>query len=455
MDYLADFIAKYRNRTARSRTLSEQNRALAEPLQPVGFHSSMKEICYPIAATAFASGRFRDVDENDYVDFCMGLGSNLFGHNPAFVKAALIEQIERGYSVGPQAELASQLASLLVELTGMERVAFGCTGTEAVMVAVRLARTVTLRDRIALFSGSYHGQNDETLVRSGFEDDPFHGIPLTPGVPRHIARDALVLPYASAESLEIISMHRDELAAVLVEGGQPHRPEREHRTFFHRLRELTHETDIAFICDEMMTGFRLAPGGAQEYYGVRADIATYGKVIGGGMPLSVVAGKARFLNAIDGGPWSFGDASGPSALTTYVASTFSKHPLSLAAARATAIQLRDAGAGLQKGLNEQTRILVDRLNCCLAELETSLRFTACGSFFAPQPPFDESSTLIRLLHYHLASSGVFLWGVSGFLSTAHTPQDLDCLCDALRLSMLSLRDAGFAVDRSDPGLERS
>ena len=246
--------------------------------------------------------------------------------------------------IGPTSPLSGEVAALLCELTGMERAAFCNTGSEAMTGALRIARTVTGRSRIVYFRESYHGIADEVLGRP----TPNGAMPVAPGIPPEAVANALILEYGDPRSLEIIAAHANEIAAVLVEPVQSRRPGFQPREFLHELRALTARQGIALIFDEVITGFRCALGGAQEYFGVKADIATYGKVIGGGLPIGAIAGRAGFMDAFDGGHWSFGDGSFPEAAVTFFAGTFVRHPLALAAARAVLTHLKQNGNALQQ-----------------------------------------------------------------------------------------------------------
>ncbi len=266
-------------------------------------------------------------------------------------EAALVrlgeEQLRVGTHLGPQSALAGQVAELISELTGVERVTFCNSGTEAVMSALRVARSVTGRSLVAFFTGSYHGAFDGVLARSGMSKGVRRAVAMAPGVMAGMIEDALVLDYGSAESLEIIDARRHELAAVLVEPVQSRRPDFQPCAYLQELRRMTQAGGAALIFDEVVTGFRIHPGGCQAVFDVRADMVTYGKVIGGGMPIGVIAGKAAYLDAIDGGTWRFGDASYPSAAKTFFAGTFCKHPLAMAAARAVSRPGRRWGARLR------------------------------------------------------------------------------------------------------------
>jgi glutamate-1-semialdehyde aminotransferase len=208
-------------------------------------------------------------------------------------------------------------------MVGMERVAFCNTGSEAVTAAIRVARTVSGRDTIAVFAGAYHGIFDEVLVR------PAGGrsMPIAPGIPLDMYHNVVVLEYGSPAALEYLHEHGADLAAVLVEPVQSRRPELQPREFLHEVRRLTEASDTALVFDEVVTGFRTHPGGAQAIFGVRADLATYGKVIGGGLPIGLVAGRREYMDALDGGGWEYGDDSMPEVGVTFFAGTFVRHPL--------------------------------------------------------------------------------------------------------------------------------
>jgi glutamate-1-semialdehyde aminotransferase len=232
----------------------------------------------------------------------MGFGLNLFGHSPAFVTEAVAEQLRKGVEIGPQSPIAGEVARLISEFTGMDRVTFCNTGSEAVMAAIRLARTVTGRDTVALFSGAYHGTFDEVLVRGVRSGAVHKSFPISPGIPSPHVENVLVLEYGTDESLQILKSRMGELAAVLVEPVQSRHPDLQPREFLRSLRALTEQAGTALIFDEVITGFRVHPGGTQAMFGIQADLATYGKVLGGGLPLGVVAGKRAFMDALaDGG----------------------------------------------------------------------------------------------------------------------------------------------------------
>jgi glutamate-1-semialdehyde aminotransferase len=186
---------------------------------------------YPIVGERSAGSRVWDIDGNSYVDLAMGFGVNLFGHAPDFVTAAVAEQLARGIQIGPQSNLAGEVAEGIAALTGMERVTFSNTGTEAVMTALRVARAVTGRPKVALFAGSYHGSFDGVLVRPGSAHGAAGALPLAPGVPPRLVEDLLVLPYGEETALELLRTAGRELAAVLVEPVQSRRPDFQPQAF--------------------------------------------------------------------------------------------------------------------------------------------------------------------------------------------------------------------------------
>jgi len=440
--HLSELVARFTGRTATSKLLARQYRpVLADSRAVVGFRLSIKEMLYPIVGAGADGARLRDVDGNEYVDITMGFGVHLFGHRPSFVTTALEQQLRRGIEMGPRPALAGEVAALVCELTGMERATFCNSGTEAVMTALRLARARTGRTKVAIFAGSYHGHSDGTLARAQGGD--CLSAPLAPGIPPRVAEDVLVLEYGSPRALELLQAHANELAAVLVEPVQSRHPELQPREFLHELRAWTQATGVVLIFDEMVTGFRVHPGGAQAWFGIAADLVTYGKIAGGGLPIGIVAGRAPFMDAIDGGLWEYGDASYPPAETTYFGGTFCQHPLAMASARAVLAHLKERGPSLQAELNERTSRLAATLNEHFAREEMPLRVAHFGSLFR----FNYTGNM-DLLFYHLLTKGVYVWEWRNcFLSTAHTDQDIDHIVRAVVESAAEMRAGGFIPDK--------
>jgi glutamate-1-semialdehyde 2,1-aminomutase len=474
-EYLKKFIQRYTQKTATSKTIAQQHRPIMADKTSIGlgFIPELKELCYPITIERSAGSRLWDIDGNEYIDILMGLGINLCGHNPPFVQNAIAQQLQQGMHIGVQNAIAGEVAQLICDLTGMERVTFSNTGTEAVMTAVRIARTATKRPKIAIFTNSYHGHFDAVLTRATMAEyakkaarrvvaskvksggwlgkllaaniNP-KAVPAAPGIPNSAAADVLILEYGNTRSLDIIRKHRHELAAVLVEPVQSRFPELQPREFLQQLRQITQQLGIVLIFDEMVTGFRIHPGGAQAWFGIQADIVTYSKIIGGGLPLSVIAGKSSLMDYIDGGKWSFGDDSQPPVKTTFFAGTFCKHPLSLAAARAILHHLKNEGMVLYEQLNQRTSKLVNELNIEMQNQGLAIEFTNFGSFFAiSTSKSDIPLMFMNLLSYHLLEKGIHLrqGDKGGFLSTAHTDDEIQSIKQAWVGSIEELRKGGF------------
>jgi len=445
--HLEELTARYTRRTRRSKEAAAAHRpVLADSRAASNFRLSVKEMFYPVTGARSLGARLWDIDGNEYVDLTMGFGVHLFGHGAPFLTAAIEEQLREGIQLGPRAALAGEVAERIAALTGCERAAFCNSGTEAVTVAVRLARAATGRTRIALFADSYHGHSDLTQARARAGAEAPWGVPAVPGVPEATAADVLVLDYADPRALEILAAHGRDLAAVLVEPVQGRRPDLQPRELLHRLRAWTAEAGVPLIFDEMVTGFRVHPAGAQGWLGVRADLAAYGKVLGGGLPIGVVAGKAEYLDRIDGGAWRYGDRSFPAVEATLYGGTYCQHPLALAAARAVLRRLEEQGPALQEQLNRRTEDFAAALDAVFAERGAPVRVARFGSLFR-----FTAATNQDLFYYHLLDKGVFVSERRQcFLSTAHTDEDLEHVLRAVRESVEALQDGGFLPEASAP-----
>lgn len=437
-------------RTPKSKADAQTHRAyFADWISTLNFTLSTKEFTYPLVAERSKGARFWDIDGNEYIDTAMGYGTCLFGHNPDFIKEPMQAQLEKGIELGPQSAIAGEVSGLLKDLTGCERVAFANTGTEAIMVAIRLARTVTKRKKIVRFVTSFHGSFDGVLADMGE-----HGSqPMTAGVIDSMIEDTIVLQYATDKSLKEIAEQAGDIAAVLVEPVQSRKPGLQPKEYLQQLRALTEQSGIALIFDEMVTGFRCHPGGAQHHFDVRADLVTYGKIVGGGMPIGVIAGHTRYMDAIDGGFWQFGDASAPSAETTFFAGTFCKHPLTMTAAKAVLQRIKTEGTGLQEGINAMTSALVNRLNDYFEKMHVPIAMESFASMYrfesgvaADMPRHSlEMNLFFRLMQL----KGIFVWERrTCFFSEAHTQQDSDQIFNAVAWATEQLRAGGFSFRKA-------
>ena len=438
------FMRRYVERTRKSKDYTTRHRPhLADPRVVNGFRPMTKELTYQIVVERSKGSRLWDIDGNEYVDVLNGFGMNLFGWQPDFVQDAVRRQLDAGYEIGPQHPLAGEVAALVCELTGFDRAGLCNTGSEAVMAAVRIARTVTGRNTLVLFTGSYHGTFDEVLVRAG---RGARGLPAAPGIMADVFDDVRVLDYGTPEALAFIREHADELAAVLVEPVQSRRPDFQPVDFLKEVRAITRRSGTCFIFDEVITGFRAHLGGTQALFGVRADLACYGKVIGGGFPVGVVAGTREYMDALDGGAWAFGDDSTPTVGVTYFAGTFVRHPLALAAAKASLDHLKAQGPRLQESLGERTAAMADELSAFCREVGAPIEIRRFSSLW--RVSWLEDHPLQDLLFAMMRSRGVhILDNFPCFLTTAHSEADVQLIVTAFKDSLRELQESDFLPRR--------
>ena len=438
--WLDAFTARYNARTGRSKAFSQKYRKrMADPRVVTGFNPLWKDLVYPIVVERSKGARLWDLDGNEYVDLLSCFGANLQGYQPEHLLKAMVEQLQAGIEVGPQHPLAAEVAELISEFTGMERVAFCNTGSEAVMGAMRTARTVTGRKTIAIFTNSYHGIFDEVVVRGTKQ---LRSLSAAPGILANAVENILVLDYASEASLAVLRERGHELAAIMIEPVQNRLPTLQPREFVHALRKIADDAGCALIFDEVITGFRIAPGGAQEFYGVRADIATYGKVIGGGLPFAAIAGASKWLDALDGGHWQYGDESSPEVGVTYFAGTFVRHPLALAAARASLLHLKAGGRELYERLNSRTQGLVERLNTAFSVRGAPVKAVHFASSW--RLSWDERQRHVSLFYYLARFHGLHLYEQFGhFVTEAIGAAEADLIFEVFTRSLDELMAQGF------------
>ena len=438
--FLQQLTERYNQKTSRSKAYAQAHRAqMADPRVVSGFRPLTKELVYPLVVNRSKGSRLWDIDGNEYIDALNGFGSNMFGYQPDLIKDVLHQQIEDGFEVGPQHELAGEVSQLICELTGADRAALCSTGSEAVLGTMRIARTVTGRSLIVAFSGSYHGIVDEVLVRG---TKKLKSYPAAPGIMPESVQNMLILDYGTDESLRIIRERAHELAAVLVEPVQSRRPEFAPIEFLKQVRAITAESGTALIFDEVITGFRMHPGGAQALFGIKADLASYGKVVGAGLPIGVIAGKRAFMDALDGGFWQYGDASVPEIGVTYFAGTFVRHPLALAAAKASLNYMKEVGPGLQQALTRKTKRLADELNKILINAGLPLFVAQFGSLWKIK--FKEDIQYGELLFTLMREKGIHIWdGFPCFMTEAHTESEIDTIIRRFGESIDELGEANF------------
>ena len=438
--WINEKLTAYQTKFASSKRYSQEHRKhLADPRTVSGFNPEWKEIIFPLVTNKSKGSKIWDLDGNKLIDTSNGFGPILFGHSPDFVTEAVKKQIDEGIETGPQSPLAGEVARLFCELTGNERCSFASTGSEAVIGAVRLARTVTGRDKVVMFEGSYHGIFDEVVNRPGRN---YQALPAAPGIPREMTSNMLILPWGDQQSLEIIKEKGPELAAVLVEPVQSRHPDFHSAEYLKKIREITEQCGTAMILDEVVTGFRTHPGGIRKLFAIDADLATYGKVVGGGYPIGLIGGKAKFMDALDGGYWQYGDNSIPEFGVTFFAGTFVRHPVALAAAKAVLEKLKEDGGKLHKQLEENTAQLAGDASSFIKHLNCEVKFEHFTSIFYFAAP--------ATAHWgHLLFTLMTLEGIHtqqfrpNFLTTAHSSEDIAAILSAFKNSLAQLVAQGL------------
>ncbi len=441
--FAKDLATRYSERSPKSKAYVQKYRhVLADPRTAAGFRAEWKELVYPVVSDRSKGAQIWDIDGNEYVDLVNGFGQTAFGHSPDFVIEAVSEQMERGFAIGPQTDLVGPVAERFANFVGHQRATFCNTGSEAVMAAMRLARTVTGRERIVVFGNDYHGQFDEVLVKGRGGRGAPSALPIAPGIPRSSLSNVVVLPYDDPNSLEWIKDNIDTLAGVLVEPVQSRHPDLRPREFVRSLRDITQTGGAALIIDEVVTGFRVGPRGMQGIWDIQPDMATYGKVIGGGMPIGMLAGSARFMDALDGGMWQFGDDSVPEAMPTFFAGTFVRHPLVVAAVSATLDHLEDHGEELWTDTANRTAEAVAKMNGILSDRGLPSMLETYSSWFVPQVTnYDPNAALLFPL---MRQGGVHVQiGYPWIFTTAHKAADYQKVIDVFEQSVDALQSVGI------------
>ncbi len=306
-----------------------------------------------------ASGCFiEDIDGRQYIDMALGGGTAILGHAGACVTDRIISRIKSGAIYAVPNPIAHQYGEVLHEaMPWFSHFAFCSTGSEATMRAVRIARAFNGRRKIGLFSGGWHGSHDMVLVEedySGPEAEP-RMVLKSAGTPEEIKDLIVFLPYNHPDAFELIRKNRSELAMIMIEPSQGSNPRDDVVQFLRDLRKVTEETDILLCFDEIITGGRLALGGAQELYGIHADLATYGKVLGGGLPIGIVGGREEVMRVIR-------PSAAENRTPVFLGGTFSANPLSVAAGMEVMRYLRENEAVIYPCLNENGALLKNGVN---------------------------------------------------------------------------------------------
>ena len=381
----------------------------------------------PLFMSKGSGSKMYDVDDNEYIDYIGGWGPHLFGHNPHFIKEALLKAVEKGTSFGAPTEIEIKMAKLILELVpSIEMVRMVNSGTEATMSAVRAARGYTGKDKIIKFEGCYHGHGDFFLIKAGSGALTF-GVLTSPGVTKGNAADTLVADFNNIESVKkLVKQNKNEIATIIIEAVVGNMGTvRAKDSFTQELRTICDEEKIVLIFDEVMTGFRLAQGGAQEILGVKPDLSTFGKIIGGGLPVGAYGGNKEIMEMVS--------PSGP----VYQAGTLSGNPLAMNAGYAALIYIKEHPEVYQT-LEEKSAYLENGIKDGIKSVGKNFQFNRIGSmmtFFFTEEKVTDFSTAVKSdtklygKYFHeMLNRGIYLPPAqfeAMFVSIAHTKADLD------------------------------
>lgn len=416
---------------------SEQAFAQAQPLMPGGVSSPVRAFKGVGGSPLFidsASGPYVfDIDGNRYIDYVGSYGPAILGHAPAAVVQAVQRVAEKGFSFGAPTQLESQLAKMVIDaVPSVEKVRFVNSGTEAALSAARLARAFTKREKLIKFAGCYHGHADAFLAKAGSGVTTL-GLPDSPGVPQPVAANTLTATFNDVASVaELLEANKKQVAAILVEpvaGNMGCIPPV--AGFLEGLRQLADEHGALLVFDEVMTGFRVAYGGAQSLYNVQPDITCFGKVIGGGLPVGAYGGRGDIMAMVA--------PEGP----MYQAGTLSGNPLAMTAGIETLKQLQQPG--VYDRLTSTAQTLADGINEVFTQAGQPIATTAVGGMLGfymvngPVTNFEDACQVNRdaftQLFWRLLENGVYLAPSpfeAMFVSLAHSPEVISSTINAFQ-----------------------
>jgi glutamate-1-semialdehyde 2,1-aminomutase len=439
MSAAADMVTKSREyliaHTPRSRAAAQ---SAAETL-PVEIAGTV-EMPYTVYIESAQGARVTDIDGNSYIDLTMGFGPHILGHSPAVVRDALARQLGRCWHTGIHNAMQERLARLIVEASPCaDSVMFCNSGTEATMYAIRAARGFTGKPRIAVFEGCYHGAHDYAVVggdRRSPRSEPGAWV-RGKGIPPGVADTVMVLPYRDQHAYELIERHRDELALVMIEPVQSSNPRLDNREFLAGLAEACRKNGVLLMFDEVISGFRIAYGGCQELYGLAPDLATYGKIVGGGIPVGAVAGRRDVMKMF---------TMQGSSNCVFSGGTFSGNPLTMAGGIAAVEYLRDHQQEVYPYLKAQSDRLAAAINLYCRDRGWPVQMlNAASQFFVVFTPgriessrdiTAEFGAAAHAWDLHLLRHGVIVPGIhQAFISTAHTPADVDQVIAAIKRAL--------------------
>ncbi len=418
--------------TEKSRKLFEE----AKKLLPGGVSSPVRAIKpYPFYTKRANGSKIIDIDGNEYIDYVMGYGPLLLGHNHPAIRDAVIKQLSDGWLYGTPTELEVALAKEIIKLyASIDMVRFVSTGTEATMGALRAARGFTGKNKFIKIEGGFHGAHDAALVKAGSGATTL-GTPDSAGVPKDFTKNTLQVPYNDIDAMTTaIEAYKDDVAAVIIEPVLGNiGPILPREGYLKEVRAVTHENDVVLIFDEVITGFRLAMGGAQEYYGVTPDMTTLGKILGGGFHIGVIGGKREIMENIS------------PAGAVYQAGTFNGSPVSMAAGLSVISTLK------KEKVHEKVNNAGDSMRAALldaiSDLGLDYSVSGIGSMFKVffgDMPYNYQDALkcdkekFNAFFKKMLADGIFLppsQYETNFLSLAHSQDDIDKTIEAYRRNL--------------------
>ncbi|MEA1998284.1 MAG: glutamate-1-semialdehyde 2,1-aminomutase [Euryarchaeota archaeon] len=421
---------------------SEKLFELAKGYMPGGVSSPVRAYePYPFYTARAKGSKIYDVDGKEYIDYCLAYGPLVLGHGNGEVKRAVVDQLEKGWLYGTPHEMEIALAKKIIShypSVGMVR--FVNTGSEATMAAIRLARGFTGRDKIVKIEGGFHGAHDGVLVKAGSGATTF-GIPDSKGIPKDSVTNTLQIPFNDAEALSSV-LETNSVAAIILEPVMGNvGPIPPAANYLSEVRRITKENDVLLILDEVITGFRLALGGAQEFYSVDADLTVLGKIVGGGFPIGMFGGKREIMALV-----------APSG-AVYQAGTFSGNPVSVTAGLKTIEilerdsvpeRINELGASMRTVLSELVRD--SDVDGCVSGVGSMFKVFFSPGGVAVKNYADalgcDKAKYTRFFHKML-SSGVFLppsQFETNFVSFAHTDEDIEKTIEMYKANINDLHD---------------
>ncbi|MDC0609241.1 aminotransferase class III-fold pyridoxal phosphate-dependent enzyme [Vibrio sp.] len=431
---------EYVNVTNTSRKANEDAREhLANPRSKAGYFYR-----YPIIAGNRGLTRLLDSDGNELIDLAMGFGTLFLGHKNKVLLNSISEFVSDGPSIGPENAFSAEAARLLCNQTGYDRVAFTTTGTEAVMVALRLARSYTGRSKVVIFQESYHGHYDGVLGLDAF--DGGRSIPAASGISVGAVSELLVFAYGDINALREIEAQSDTIAAIMIEPVQSSNLNIPDAEYLKSIRSFCDINNIVLIFDEILTGFRCGLRGAQDVFGVRPDIALFGKMIGNGLPIAAIAGNKSILSHVDGGMKQLLDENEKLPTTTYLLGTFNKNGMSILAMRDVMRELLNNPQLIDQAQNKVIELSKKFRDQCPPELRDLLIIRRFGSVFRFQ-----TKQQPQLFHKYMIRHGVYIFEAGTcFMSPAHSDGDLDLIVKTMIASLHSMiADNVLEIDRDN------